>query len=192
MPRSSEQNRSRRQELNDIYLFRGKNRRYNDWVQGFLFAYSLKGWCIGTHPLSANDYGEIYCCDYKEIDPATIGQWTGLWDSTKWKDLTPKEQEFFADGFEDERCNCPQEHWKGKQIFEDDIVRMEAYIDNYMICVIRRAIDGPMFIAEEENGKGWVFFNKQNVCKVIGNVYDNPELIKESEYAKVKRTKKVT
>ena len=61
-------------------LFRGKRLSDGKWVEGFLFEYAEAGTCIGLEPLSANDYSEIYSVCYDVVDPATVGQYTGLAD----------------------------------------------------------------------------------------------------------------
>lgn len=61
-------------------LFRGKRIDNGEWVDGFLFEYAHGGTCIGHEPLSANDYSEIYSSCYCVVDPATVGQYTGLTD----------------------------------------------------------------------------------------------------------------
>jgi len=69
--------------MNDRYLFRGKSPD-SGWIHGFLCpptypGYIGKSWYIAVE----NDYkygydGKLWC--YEAIDPATIGQCTGLRD----------------------------------------------------------------------------------------------------------------
>ena len=155
--------------MNNRYLFRGKRLNNGDWVQGFLFKHLWKGWCIGIEPLSTNTYGDIFDCCYKEIDPATVGQWTGLYDSTKWEDLTPQEQEDFADSFEDERHCNPQEHWRGRLIFEGDVLQSNGM--NFNSTVKYNNLTGS-FCAFYSS-----LHDSEERYEVIGNAHDNPELL---------------
>lgn len=63
-------------------LFRGKRTDNGEWVEGFLFYQTIDGenaCCIGTEPLSANDYSEILG-DWVEVVPETVGQFTECTD----------------------------------------------------------------------------------------------------------------
>lgn len=69
--------------MEDRHLYRGKRLDNKEWVYGFLFYMSydgISGACIGAEPLSVNDYGEIHKDCYFEVDPSTVGQYTGLTD----------------------------------------------------------------------------------------------------------------
>lgn len=84
------------------YKFRAKRIDTGEWVYGFLFELSYDGssvLCIGTEPLSANDYSEIYKSCYEEVDPSTICQFTGLLDKN------------------------------GVEIYENDVIKYEYYRD---------------------------------------------------------------
>lgn len=70
-------------------LFKAKRKNWRElpkeewWIEGFPFKQLLDGenvWCIGTSPLSANDYSEIAGRNifWYEIDPETLCQYTGL------------------------------------------------------------------------------------------------------------------
>ena len=83
-----------------------------------------------------------------EVIPETVGQYTGLTDKN------------------------------GKKIFEGDIVRM-FYASGYVeVGVIRYSNDTCRFrFVVEENHIGYGF-DDTDIMEVIGNVYDNPELLK--------------
>lgn len=125
-------------------LFRGKREDNGELVEGYYAWYGRPGApFIGFR----NSIETMMWC---EIDPTTIGQYTGLTDKN------------------------------GNRIFEGDIVRLEYTGKN-------RGVEGLASVIFE-NGKfgvrwGW---HKDFVCldgfanstiEVIGNVFDNPELL---------------
>ena len=136
-------------------LFRGKWKNSGEWVYGNLFnpdkADTPTQICIGTY-IAKTCY---------EIDPETVGQYTGLTDKN------------------------------GRKIFEGDIVRLtDEYNEiewtaivvfgnpnnsccwGYSLCPIGKCestSDILMWVDMEESGA---------YCEIIGNIHDNPELLK--------------
>lgn len=133
-------------------LFRGKTRTGN-WIEGFCFKKScdVDYWCISKSPISANDYSEILG-DYEEIIPETVGQFTGLKDKN------------------------------GKKIFEGDIVYCKSRLDNANMAVIFECGQFRMILSENyrnyQTNSGFYDINCFDK-EVIGNIHDNPELLKE-------------
>lgn len=139
-------------------LFRGKCVNTDEWVEGFPFKTILDGielWCIGNEPLLVNDYSETVGENVRWfiIDPETLCQFTGLIDK------------------------------KGKKIFENDIIHRPHHKEDDCIvtwCDGRycfKTIYGqynqdPMTLLS-------LCFIQQAVesLSVIGNIFDNPELI---------------
>ena len=122
--------------------FRGKDRRTGKWFYGNLYVKDTRG---RTHICTP----ERGCFD---IDPETVGQFTGLYD-----------------------CN-------GNKIYEGDIVEWEK--DGLMYVV--KFWDGMFYASVKECNDG-IFGgfplhaltkHDDRKCKIVGNIFDNPELLK--------------
>ena len=154
-------------------LFRGKAKAiagcpYNngksdgEWVFGYIFP------DLGAMKIRQFEPDRPECNDY-EIDPETVGQYTGLTDKN------------------------------GKRIFEGDIVR--ATIERAERCQSPRIENGVigydcigmigLILYKDKNGENvWSdFFNELSLSgliedyyfEIIGNIHDNPELLKGGE-----------
>lgn len=143
------------------YLYRGKRIDNGEWAEGNLIQNSdaEDGWEAIIIPAKNSNmftkhikhgYGDLGYENWYRVDPATICQCTGLKDKN------------------------------GKLIFENDI--MEAHIDE----------DFPEDVSRFKvgwNGKGWIENHPDGVdreylddfdtehFKVVGNIFDNPELL---------------
>lgn len=126
-------------------LFRGKRIDNGEWIYGYLYRASEQ---LNPFIMLAGKSSESY-----EVDPDTVGQYTGL------KDIN------------------------GTKILEGDIVSIETAnisveCDGYF--VIKYEIETARFVCE---GNGLIvdFDNVWSYCEVAveGNVYDNPELFEE-------------
>lgn len=107
-------------------------------------------------------------------------QFTGLHDATTWEELTEDERAAWT-----RAGNMPSE-WKGKEIYEGDIIDTFDYMG---ICVVH-FISG-CFVIEKSNDSallGWPSIAQANsrydtLCrgargyKVVGNIHINPELL---------------
>ena len=132
-------------------IFRAKSIDSGEWVQGDLLQYAgtAQIWC-------ETDNGKWNCL----VDPATVGQYTGMTDRN------------------------------GKKIFEGDVL---DFINEYRgqnnkwKCVVE-FIDGCFvcqFIEKEGHLGDYNYFGSWNVPLVqwwvVGNRWDNPELLKEAQ-----------
>lgn len=120
-------------------------------------------WIIGFLSKTRGLDNKLYICiDYEEkglmcssiVVPSTIGQYTGLTDKN------------------------------GKKIFEGDIVKSCEYDDIYTIKYFD--VDNyPAFDCVPEvplcECNGLAFLVNTEGCEIIGNIYDNPELLNHRE-----------
>ena len=149
-------------------LFRGKRIDNGEWVEGY-YVHTRRHHCIITgciddgyvvHGHYANDVA------MEVVDPATVGQYTGLTDKN------------------------------GKKIFDGDIIRFRKFRDEpnwvgvvkYEICSY--IAKGWMPLAYEKRKGEKLSFGgfevqilgiEKTTIEVIGNIHDNPELLREED-----------
>ena len=134
-------------------LFRGKRLDNGKWIEGF---YGVK---IGDkHYIIIDKLAPAPCCDSYFVDcaviPETVGQYTGLKDRFS------------------------------RRIFEGDIVRLYSTYHEELIgdnCVVEYGV----FNCSCCDGiYGWEFkdgdIRNFDEYEIIGNIHDNPELLKEA------------
>ena len=142
--------------MNDRYLYRAKRTDNGEWVVGF---YHWTNWrntqtkeiVEVTHSILPID-----CQDSYHVDPSTICQCTGKNDVD------------------------------GKLIFEHDIV---AFLDTYSTengwseqnCIGEVCWDDETLSFQVTERLSAESYEVLEECKVIGNIFDNPELLKEGE-----------
>ena len=135
-------------------LYRGKRTDTGEWEKGYYVRlYDHKG--NESHRIYPG-YAETDCGDYYpdwfEVDPETVGQYTGRTDM------------------------------KRKKIFEGDIVQRyktefnppRKYRDPYVVH-----IDSDFPCVVEEYYSAFDHFAEKVGYEVIGNIHDNPELLQE-------------
>ena len=150
-------------------LFRGKRTDNGEWAEGFYVCLPLANYDEKVQLITNAETGVSY-----EIIPETVGQYTGITDKN------------------------------GKKIFEGDIVKTQPFYDipysekrksKQFIGVVKyrvRTFNGNKFYAKQDYHGEWGLtfyegFGKYNHyswgelwgCEIIGNIHDNPELLKE-------------
>ena len=143
--------------MNRQILFRGKTLDEGEWIEGYLVQgqwYCDDKLMTVIIPTDITFYPRCEISGYEDVDPETVGQWTGLVDKN------------------------------GKKIFEGDIVKYRDLITNQekialvewnetraSYIILRRSLMGLQYLYIDEPLSAR--------CEVIGNNWDNPELLEE-------------
>lgn len=134
-------------------LFRGKRADNGEWVEGYLAGNGLI--CCGepedTYDATGYYYGETPYAGFVDVDPATVGQFTGLHDKN------------------------------GKKIFEGDIIKIPDDYNEFghnagEIYDIYFACGGFRLKPKYTKARGYWLEDDETV-EIIGNIHDNPELL---------------
>ena len=146
--------------------FRGKTAN-GEWVYGSL-TYS-----DNIEPAIYFEFGKgtVKTFDFVYVKPETVGQFTGLHDATKWEDLTDAERDEWI------KSGHTKEDWKGRRIFEGDIIEFKNIDRQYVKGIVYYL--GSCFVIksivadEDDYNLGGVFSTAEGLIKVIGNIHDN-------------------
>lgn len=130
-------------------IFRGKRIDNGEWVEGNLFVPDKVD--FRKPPTEILMGTNIVRISY-EVDPATVGQYTGLKDKTGLK-----------------------------RIFEGDIVKAQDDLIYSPFCfgIVGKVacIETGFFIEPKDPTESEYLFNECAVYEVLGNIHDNPELL---------------
>ena len=133
-------------------LFRGKTIIGNMWKAGY---YTKRR----GHNAKANDIHEIHLYDGSKyvVDPNTLGQqYTGCLDID------------------------------GKQIFEGDVLEVISVGSPIMVKIKGKKVPYTFVVEVDKNGTFGGWFDESrfhiNKFKILGNIYDNPELRDLADY----------
>ena len=127
-------------------LFRGKRIANGEWVQGYICRY---GWTGKEKDYIIPDYASALFT--AEINPETVGQYTGLTDTNGRKIFEGDIVIFDYIDYEDER----------------GVVQWDSDIAKFIITCSTFTIDFDNVYGRE--------------LEVVGNVYDNPEMMEKIE-----------
>ena len=150
-------------------IFRGKRIDNGEWVFGYYVKINTP---LGnTHRIYTGEY-EQDNPDYPifyDVEEKSVGQFTGLYDATKWEELTNDEQASWL------ATKKTREEWKGKEIYENDIVRVYSNNDIQFIDIIE--YQGSFFAPRYSCQTMETLLHIGVTFKVIGNITDNPEMV---------------
>lgn len=141
-------------------LFKAKRIDNGEWIEGYLFdngfdgkekKYFIGGLIIEKYNGTACDEWDITGIDFCEIDPETLCQFTGLCDKN------------------------------GKRIWENDVVWLvcDGKEHIYQIVWDNSELDFKATKGEENYGTHYEYLLCCEEIEVIGNIFDNPELLQE-------------
>ena len=139
-------------------LFRGKREDNGKWVEGYYGQFHNRPIHKGenSHQIfvlmeDATGFGSMIGGLWHEVVPETVGQYTGLIDKN------------------------------GTKIFEGDIVRLHIN-DQYYRSLICYSGQSCRFTVKTKLCGCWRHYplNDRQQLNVIGNIHDNPELLKET------------
>ena len=111
--------------------------------------------------------------DFYLFEDIILMQSTGIYDNTKFEDLSEKEQEEWLES------GKTADEWKGWEIFEGNIVEI-IYDEEPFTGVVVYDLGETDFKAtngNEDYGNNFQYLTVGESIKVIGNVHQNPELI---------------
>lgn len=127
----------------------------------------------GTINVSDNEEGS-----FNQFINGELMQFTGLYDSTKWEELTEYERKKWVLA-----GNMPSE-WNGKPIYEHDIVSGVSYKEPFaqktkikVIGIVKYSLQDAGFYVNWKLPSGYRTYPHIKQCKVIGDIYQNPELL---------------
>ena len=162
-------------------LFRGKRVSDNKWAYGSLLKVTIDHksayMIFGDDFIFAGD--GVRALNHAMVDPATVGQFTGLTDKNGKKVF---EGDVVKQTFEKTVAISIADLWGGDE-YEDlygEDVGVVVILPSKGACiknpVIHRAVNG------ETTQDGEVAKMYKNICsgrcEIIGNIHDNPELLK--------------
>jgi uncharacterized phage protein (TIGR01671 family) len=140
-------------------LFKGKKKDNGEWVEGYLFDDGMLGekrmfigkLVIAPYEGPIRGKWTVIANGFDEVDPETICQFTGLCDKN------------------------------GKRIWENNVVWLvyngEEHI--YQIVWDNSELDFKATNGEENYGSNFEYLLCCDEIEVIGNIFDNPELLQE-------------
>ncbi len=142
-------------------LFRGKRADTGEWVEGDLLR--AKNYLDGTDHCFVFANAEAFpaneFCGYEEVDPSTVGQYTGLLDVNR------------------------------KKLFEGDIAKFKTFGNSHIGKIVFHQETAGFNLqwsisrgAYREKATRCTNLFASEGIEIIGNIYGNPELLEEESH----------
>lgn len=147
-------------------LFKGRRVDTGEWIDGDLCRTPEEGCCIvvaGSYEEPEHGYKECLT-ERVRVDPEMVCQFTGLYDSTKWQDLTESEREQWT------RSGSMPSEWNGKRIFEGDVAKLKHCTAHYT-CTWAPEAACFYWRCNVTNDHS----NIHHEAEIIGNIHDKKE-----------------
>lgn len=152
-------------------LFRGKRMDNGEWVEGYVFDNDFsddKRYFVGSLVVEPDGGSKSYDFDitgmnFCEVDPETICQYTGLTDKNG-----KKIWEGDIISYQRDNDDCPFPNKDTKKRFGK--VFYQGFRSTFAIGMGRNG-------SRSINDDLWKYVQNGNRVEVIGNVFDNPELL---------------
>ena len=148
-------------------LFRGKRKDYNRWIEGYLYRLSEK---LNPFIMIKNKGGMAF-----EVIPETVGQYTGMTDKNG-KKIFEGDVVLYVDEegyYPEEQCE-----FVGRIVFENGVFGIGT--NDTMPLELDFCCECDTFVSLWE-----LYWNLEaegemlRMIEVIGNIHNNPELLKE-------------
>ena len=148
-------------------LFRGKRTDNGEWIEGGIL--QTENWAsIYVCKDYQGSMNEPPCCDVEEYEviPETVGQYTGLTDTNGKKTF---EGDICRVVYLDKRCGSNGKHYEVENALIEEVVFKKGTFC-FKTTVEDIALYRPI---------GFDIYEKLKIkdFEVIGNIYDNPELL---------------
>lgn len=155
-------------------LFRGKRCDNGKWVEGYLYVTHNGEYEIGRYNAEVNIERMTYV-----VDPDTVGQYTGLTDKNGKRIF---EGDIVKQTFEKTVAVASDEFWDDNgyaDLYGEDVGKV-VILPSKGTCiknpVIHREVNGEI---TEDRANARMYKNVcSGRCEIIGNIHDNPELLK--------------
>ena len=115
--------------------------------------------------------------EFYEFEDIILMQSTGLYDNTKFEDLSEEEQEEWLES------GKTADEWQGREVFEGDIVEI-IYDSEPFVGVVVYDLGEADFKTtnnHEDYGNNFQYLTVGESIEVIGNVHQNHELLEVTD-----------
>ena len=152
-------------------LFRGKCVDTNEWIEGYYTFDGVNHWIERPSVDSA-----LLCMDANSIIPNTLSQFTGICDKNGVKvfegDIFKFDDEVWASYYTS--CGTEYNSW---EVVNYAVIGFDDYYGRYDF--VKYKFDENSVAADLHENHDIELADFINELEVVGNIYDNPELLEE-------------